>query len=791
VARGAVLVAGLSGLAALMYEVLWTRLLITLIGSSTYAFSLVLVAFITGITAGSFLVGQRWSLKAERVRLLILCQLGIAAGTMLALPLFERLPFLLWKLTLYLPLTDQNFGLFLAVEYCCCVLLMLVPTVLMGMSLPLVVGIVTDVSGGRIGRSVGIVFSVNTLGTVVGAVLAGAVLIPAIGIQQSFSVGIGVNVVAAMVMIAVAMRWRTGWRVVAVVALMVGATFYGVAVPPLDQDILASGIYRKLKETPPGTYQDFLRSLRRRAVVFSSEGAHANVAVMEYLDGSNLRVLTINGKPDASNGQDMPTQMLLGHLPMMLHPNPRSVFVIGLGSGATVGAVLTHSVDSVRCLEIAPEVVDASRYFSDINGNCLDETRLHMTIDDAHTFLRLVPAAYDVIISEPSNPWIAGIGNLFSQEYFAVCRSRLAGGGVMAQWLQTYETDDRIVQLVLNTFQSVFPYTQVWMPTSGDLILLGSDRSLDALPDSLNERFSIPAVRASLRGISIHSIFALLTTQVLTSEATYAVTNGEPINTENNPALEFQAPRTLHARGASSLVEREDERLNGTGEGLLVRMFLAGRDPTQAEVLGALRYHYEQGSAYQITYGLSRYVLDRWGNDYTARLLNIRAQRALGLRVADVRELRGLLRQAPESTQVIHDFVNEEWREIHGASTFLRTYPLRSVAEALTTIAGRDSASVLGLEMRLAELFLRNGEVRAADSICTLMERILDASPRLAAALPPDQFLYITGRIWLLTGKAELCMRAYQRLHEAMPASPLTKELGRRLNWRLQHIKKG
>jgi spermidine synthase len=181
----------------------------------------------------------------------------------------------------------------------------------------------------------------------------------------------------------------------------------------------------------------------------------------------------------------MVTQIMSGQVPMMLHKNPKNVFVVGFGSGTTIGTVLLHPVEKVTCVEISTEVIEAAEYFKDVNNNCLANPKLKIIHEDAHTYLKLSKDKYDVLISEPSNPWIAGIGKLFSKEYFQLCSDKLKDNGIMAQWLQAYETNDEVVQRVLNTFSSVFPYCQIWRGASNDLILVGSVKKLVLMRMSL------------------------------------------------------------------------------------------------------------------------------------------------------------------------------------------------------------------------------------------------------------------------------------------------------------------
>src|SRR4029453_11410116 len=187
-----------------------------------------------------------------------------------------------------------------------------------------------------------------------------------------------------------------------------------------------------------------------------------------------------DGKVDASNAGDMLTQRLLAHLPLLLHPNPQRVAILGLGSGVTLGSALTHGVSPGPALEISPEVVAASQFFNEENHRALENPRTRLIVGDGRTHLTLGREQYDVIVSEPSNPWMAGIASLFTREFFEAARARLGPGGVLCQWAHTYDISRRDLQSIVATFLSVFPEGTLWMVGDADVLLIGSTESLDA-----------------------------------------------------------------------------------------------------------------------------------------------------------------------------------------------------------------------------------------------------------------------------------------------------------------------
>jgi spermidine synthase len=395
---------------------------------------------------------------------------------------------------------------------------------------------------------------VNTAGAVLGAAFGGLVMLPTLGVHGSLKAGIVTNLVLAVVMIGAArrsaLRWR--WGVVAAAGLAAA----GVALAPAwDVRVLSSGpaIYANAYHEQAGN-RSFDDILRQQKVVFYRDGATSSVSVGR--DGQTT-YLRINGKTDASTDVDMATQIALGHLPLLFHADPRRVLVIGLGAGITPGAVAAHPVEQVDVVEIEPAVVEAARFFADVQGNVMRDRRLRLVIGDARRFVRTTPARYDVIISEPSNPWVAGVSDLFTVEFFRLARERLAPGGVMLQWIHAYNLFPEDFRMVVKTFQTVFPSTTMWEPDVGDFLLLGRTEAGPLDLDRLRTRFAANAtVRRDLQRFGIEAwpgVFALLS---LGEAETARFAQSAALNTDDRLRLEFAAPRALYAdtRGNLALI---------------------------------------------------------------------------------------------------------------------------------------------------------------------------------------------------------------------------------------------
>ncbi|MGH2567422.1 MAG: fused MFS/spermidine synthase, partial [Bacteroidota bacterium] len=595
----AVGVAGLSGFAAMVYEICWVRLLLPIVGSSTYSFSLMLIAFITGITLGSWIVGRLFARLKNLFGFLAVCQLGVAVSLALTIPLYDRLPYYLWSIGSVLSRTEGAYPIFLALQFLLCLAIMVVPTVFLGMTLP----VASRIASRRIellGTSVGNVFSVNTVGAVLGSLGAGLMFIPLIGVRHTLELALVLNALVGLVVLAVDAGYSSRRKTAARVVLAGVALFYVVGAAGGNPAVGLMSVYRQIARStaPPPSFSEFVRVAAEKRILFYKEGASATVAVAELGPASSpTRSLYINGKVDASNRPDLPTQVLPGQYPMLFHPNPSRALVIGLGSGVTIGSLLTHPVASVECVEISPEVVEASRYFDDVNGRPLDDPRVRVFIDDALAFLKLSKTPYDVIVSEPSNAWVAGVGNLFSREFFELCKRRLTPGGLMVQWFHVYEMDDRTLQLVVRTFRESFPSLLVWQSITRDIILFGSQQPLALDYDALKRKFEVEAVREDLARIGIHDALTLLSLQMLSEERVEEYAGVGLVNTEDLPILEFRAPKDLFLNRRPHELFRLDERESFGGSTIYFKKIVEQRGLTDQERLniGMLHSQPERG----------------------------------------------------------------------------------------------------------------------------------------------------------------------------------------------------
>ena len=477
-----------SGFVTISTQVSWTRVLTMIIGSSTYAFSIVVALFLIGLAIGAWLVARKD--RSQQLRFDILkVELLTAIALLLSLFVLNKTPAML--VTLGLKIQISSWPGLLLLQVFCATLLILVPAVLMGMVMPLVLvwaGSESTKAVARVGRS----YAINTIGAIAGAFITGFLLIP----RTSTRFTLLFAATCCLVVASVAYRPAEPARDPALKrALAIGAIPFVVILlfiiaPPMNLADLSIGAYDSLVRVLAKTREESSDPEPRQKVhelLMYREGPSATVSVRRDQDTLSL---AINGRTNASDSPfDMPTQVMLGQLPVLIAPRIESGLIIGYATGITVGAMLQSPVTSVTCLELEPATVEASRFFEHVNNHPLDDPRMKLIIDDARTFLRVTPNRYDMIVSEPSHPWVPGVANLFTQEFFELGRARLNDEGVFVQWLQIYQLSTESLRSVLATYQKVFPHVLVFrvggLDKGKDLLLVGSQRplTLDRLPE--------------------------------------------------------------------------------------------------------------------------------------------------------------------------------------------------------------------------------------------------------------------------------------------------------------------
>ena len=490
--------AALSGFTALGAEVVWTRQLSLLFGASVYTFSLILAVFLAGLAIGGSIgarIARRSSGPAVALgRAQLALALAIGAGAWL---IVNGLP--QWQPTrLFLPAIHASPALTFAFDALRCAVAMLPAAMLWGASFPLTIAAAGDPRG----RGVATINAINTAGALVGAVGATLILIPQFGSQVAQQT----LVVCAALSGAIVYFSRPGARRVVRASVFSLITLVSVlSVPEVPGRLIAFG-----------------RSVNSwdsiRHVLYLAEGATASVAVTEGVAGA--KQFHIAGKVEASDMDiDMRLERMLGHVPALLHPHPRSVLIVGVGAGVTAGALSIHpEVERIVICEIEPVVPASARaYFGEENHHVFDDPRVELIFDDARHFLQTTTEKFDIITTDPIHPWVRGAATLYSLEYLQIARDHLNPGGIVTQWVPLYETDVRSVKSELATFAQVFPDTTLWNPDlleeGYDLVALGRAAERPISETAIDARLAAaPEVRASLDGILLKSASAILGT---------------------------------------------------------------------------------------------------------------------------------------------------------------------------------------------------------------------------------------------------------------------------------------
>lgn len=550
-----------SGACAMVYEVAWTRTLASTLNSSTYAFTLMLAVFLLGLALGSGASERVLRRRPARWLDWAALQSVIVLFVLFTLPVFDDLGIVtvrLAALTIGHPLWLES------ARFLLCGLLMIVPTFCFGALLPVSASLYSR-DPARVGGDLGLLYLANTAGNIAGSLAAGFLLIPALGIHRTFLAAAGAGTALAAGAVALSTGSAAGrgarsgrpWGALVCLA-MVGAAAAGTVSawtgPGWDPRLITAGLHVRPFRVIGATSPELLGALFDLQTLFYREGANSTVSVM----GHDQRYLRVNGKADASTGADMPTQVLSGHLPLLLHPSPRRALVIGFGSGSTSASVLAHPDVRADCAEIEPAVLEAAPFFDEINRRSYLDPRFRAILNDARNHLLVEAGNYDVIISEPSNPWMAGTATLFSTDFYRLVRKRLNDGGIFCQWLQAYTLHPQDFQMVVASVRSVFPHVTLWATLSADFLIVASDRPIPFDLDGIQRRLDANAqVRADLADFGIRDAAGLLGLFELGETEVSAYAKGASLNTDDQLFLEFNAPWALYEDETMGLIRKE------------------------------------------------------------------------------------------------------------------------------------------------------------------------------------------------------------------------------------------
>ena len=513
---------GISGFCALAYEVLWTRIMVFFLGSTTYAFATMLAAFLFGIALGSIVLARWVDRIKQPVAVFGILQLGIGLFALILMPAFEEL----YAMTRAL---QSTFGVSRFWTFFSCFLVMCLPTFLMGASFPLVTKIYTG-NERQLGRSIGNIYAVNTVGSILGAFCAGFILIPLLGIRPSIVLMVALNTgIGCLLVLRSGQRTETGGALLKGISIGMPILNAGLAVIlllTLNQPLfLKSAIFKT--QRPGDTLVDY------------NEEIDATVTTLKDDEAVYRLYVDTNQAADASRW-DSPSHRVIAHLPLLLHRRPKRALVVGFGMGLTSYSITQHGV-RVDAIELSEGVISAAqKHFTHVNGNVFDSPLFNYKINDGRNHILMTKTKYDMISTGIIHPLVsAGSSNIYTADFYRLCRRILSEDGIMCQWVPLHRLPEAHYKMIVRTFIDVFPHTTLWYKYTPDfVILIGTPEPLRIDYKNFLARAQIASISEGLAADDLDGL-SLLDSFMMGPEAVREYVGPGPIHTDNRPRLEF------------------------------------------------------------------------------------------------------------------------------------------------------------------------------------------------------------------------------------------------------------
>ncbi|MFC1525220.1 fused MFS/spermidine synthase [Candidatus Latescibacterota bacterium] len=511
---------GLSGMASLGYEVAWTRMLVFFISLDTYAFSAMLTVFLMGIGLGSYLYTRLGDGDGDLIRRFAWLEAGIGVAATASLLAFSQMRRLNAALMSWEAVRTTWVGL-VAVKFADATVAILLPTLMMGATFPLVSRIVTSLR--HKGRSIGNLYCVNTIGAIAGAFLAGFVLVPTLGVQPTVIALGGVNFAVALAL------WQVSRERTRPVEVAVGLGLISAWVA-----VWGIGWQTPIIEWTEGLHEEG----KGYRVLYSKDGIAASISILERDDGN--REVNLDGKSTAfTNYSDIQVHQYLGHLPMMLYPSrePPRVLVVGFGLGSTSWSCLQHPVAAVECAELVQEERETARYFAEYNHGVLSDSSFVWIAGDGRNHLLSTRRRYGVITVNAIHPRYSP--SLYTSDFYQLVRDRLTDEGVVCAWMTLHALTDESFKMLLRSFLEVFPEATLWDVNSQHLVVIGSKTPLRIDYALWSERLASRKAGAHLREVHLEDPLGILSHFMLDARAMEEYCSGVPLNSDDRPYVEF------------------------------------------------------------------------------------------------------------------------------------------------------------------------------------------------------------------------------------------------------------
>jgi len=526
----------ISGFTGLAYEVIWTRVLGFMLTGTVYAFAVVLAVFLTGIAAGSLVFSRfidRLRSASAVIVILAVVEILIGLSSIALITLYDKMP----GFEIYLRMDSTPvWGEFVYLNFLIAFITLIVPTFLFGATFPLVCKIYSRRIE-SIGSKIGNVYSVNTVGGILGSFAGGFLLIPFVGMQNTIVLMGLVNIAigAAFILFNPYSRGAKSYAILGVGAVATAAVIFTLPA-----------------NMPLSLHKSFL--LYGEEIIFYREGATATVMIAEKpgesLSASNKRLWVNGNRATAAYYEGLQINRFQGVLPMVLHPDPKDVLVICFGSGTTFGTLSQFPVTMVDNVEIARTVTEGASYFKKENMDVLNNPKSRINIDDGRSFLAATSRKFDVITEEPMHPALAGVVNLYTKEYYELAKAHLKPDGIMSQWIPLYNVSVEDMKILVKTFQSVFPHTTIWIANT-DIFMIGSPERTSIDYDLVLKKLAMPNVHALLKDIDLEDPIEYLNTFLMNEDQVRAYTEGAFVMSDDMPSVEFTSPKSLHVNTIS------------------------------------------------------------------------------------------------------------------------------------------------------------------------------------------------------------------------------------------------
>jgi len=541
-----ILVAMLTGTASFFYEIGWIRMLSLVLSSSVQAFELMLSAFIAGLALGSFLIRRKIDQLASPGIYLAWIQIIMGLLATATLPLYvESFSFMSFLFD-GLAKTDSGYFLFNFGSHAIAMAIMFPATLMAGMTLPLITNILLKSGGNE--AAIGKIYSANTVGAIVGILLAIHLVMPIAGVKTLITVGSSIDILLGIVLlIAYKKNWRANPKVTlpltGVVVFMIVLSF-----TPFDRAVLSSGVYRFGKA----------RLAKADKLMFYNDGKTASIALIKHPDGS--KSIRTNGKTDAKiapldkpYSADEVTMVMAAIVPLALKSDARRVANIGMGSGLTSHALLAaQSIDTLDTIEIEQEILIGAKEFGQRVKRSFSDPRSSIHIDDAKSFFSNHQKKYDIIVSEPSNPWMNGVASLFSYEFYQHIQKHLENDGIFVQWLQLYEINMDNIASVIKALNQSFSYLRIYNTDDSNILILASHenpmKNLDPWIFS-DDKTKVELIRVGIENMDDINIRYLGNRHTFTPMFSTMQT---PMNSDYFPYLGYQAPKARYLQQNAS-----------------------------------------------------------------------------------------------------------------------------------------------------------------------------------------------------------------------------------------------